>query len=85
MPEPCVTLFSYLGTAAFGGDQRLFCTNSRAFAGNAKSHRDARGHTLGGDQLTICDNSPDMTKPRPRTFGDGAAAVYVVVRFTRDN
>lgn len=41
-------------------------------------------YTLAGDQLTICDNSPDMTKPRPRTFVDGAAAGYIVVRFRRD-
>ena len=42
-------------------------------------------YTLAGDQLTVCDNSPDMTMPRPRTFGDGGAVGYVLVRFTRDN
>lgn len=42
-------------------------------------------YTLTDDQLTICDNSPDMTMPRPRTLADAGAAGFVLVRLTRDN
>ena len=40
-------------------------------------------YELAGDKLKICDNAPDMTKPRPKDFGDSAAAGYVLVHFTR--
>ena len=37
-----------------------------------------------GDTLTICDNAPDMEKPRPESFGDGATAGYIVVHIRRE-
>ena len=37
------------------------------------------------EMLTICDNSPDMTRPRPEGFADGAEAGYIVVRFRRES
>ncbi|MCP4328371.1 MAG: TIGR03067 domain-containing protein [Alphaproteobacteria bacterium] len=36
-----------------------------------------------GDTLTVCDNAPDMAKPRPKSFGDCDAAGYVLIHFTR--
>ncbi|MCP4319034.1 MAG: TIGR03067 domain-containing protein [Hyphomicrobiales bacterium] len=36
-----------------------------------------------GDKLTICDNAPDMTKPRPAGFDQASAEGYVRVNFTR--
>ena len=40
-------------------------------------------YDLAGDRLMICDNAPDMTKPRPEGFGDCAEPGYVLVHFTR--
>jgi uncharacterized protein (TIGR03067 family) len=40
-------------------------------------------YRLVGDQLAICDNAADMTKPRPKGFREAAGAGYVFVQFTR--
>lgn len=40
-------------------------------------------YALDGDTLTICDNAPDMTLPRPQSFAECVAPGYIVVRFTR--
>ncbi len=40
-------------------------------------------YELDGNTLRICDNAPDMTKPRPKNFGECAAAGYVLIRFSR--
>ncbi len=40
-------------------------------------------YELAGNELTICDNAPDMTKPPPNDFGDCANAGYVLIHFTR--
>jgi len=40
-------------------------------------------YELVGDKLTICDNAPDMAKPRPKGFGACAGAGYVLIHFTR--
>jgi hypothetical protein len=37
-----------------------------------------------GATLKICDNAPDMTKPRPNGFAAPAGSGYVFVVFTRD-
>ena len=42
-------------------------------------------YEMKGDKLTICDNAPDMEQPRPKGFGDGAKAGYVVVQFRRES
>jgi uncharacterized protein (TIGR03067 family) len=39
---------------------------------------------LDGATLKICDNAPDMTKPRPAGFGAPAGSGYVLIVFTRD-
>jgi uncharacterized protein (TIGR03067 family) len=39
---------------------------------------------LDGRTLQICDNAPDMTKPRPSAFAAPAGSGYVSVVFTRD-
>ncbi|MGI9404571.1 MAG: TIGR03067 domain-containing protein [Hyphomicrobium sp.] len=40
-------------------------------------------YELDGNTLRICDNAPDMTKPRPKNFSECAAAGYVLIRFSR--
>lgn len=40
-------------------------------------------YALKGDTLTICDNAPDRTMPRPNSFAECVAPGYVVIRFTR--
>jgi uncharacterized protein (TIGR03067 family) len=37
-----------------------------------------------GAMLDICDNAPDMTKPRPSGFAAPAGSGYVFIAFTRD-
>jgi uncharacterized protein (TIGR03067 family) len=39
---------------------------------------------LDGRTLQICDNAPDMTKPRPSAFAAPAGSGYVFVVFVRD-
>jgi uncharacterized protein (TIGR03067 family) len=39
---------------------------------------------LDGATLNICDNAPDMTKPRPNGFAAPAGSGYVSIVFTRD-
>jgi uncharacterized protein (TIGR03067 family) len=39
---------------------------------------------LEGATLRICDNAPDMTKPRPSGFAAPAGSGYVAIVFTRD-
>ena len=38
---------------------------------------------LDGATLRICDNAPDMTKPRPSAFAAPAGSGYVCIAFTR--
>ena len=38
---------------------------------------------LDGATLRICDNAPDMTKPRPSTFAAPAGSGYVCIAFAR--
>lgn len=40
-------------------------------------------YALQGDSLTTCDNAPDRTMPRPKSFAECIAPGYVVIRFTR--
>ena len=40
-------------------------------------------YRLDGTSLRICDNAPDMTKPRPTAFSAAAGSGYVCVDFTR--
>ncbi len=40
-------------------------------------------YALKGDTLTICDNAPDRTMPRPNGFAECIAPGYVVIRFKR--
>jgi uncharacterized protein (TIGR03067 family) len=39
---------------------------------------------LDGATLNICDNAPDMTKPRPAAFAAPAGSGYVAIVFRRD-
>jgi uncharacterized protein (TIGR03067 family) len=39
---------------------------------------------LDGATLKICDNAPDMTKPRPTAFAAPAGSGYVSIEFRRD-
>ena len=39
---------------------------------------------LDGETLNICDNAPDMTRPRPTGFAAPAGSGYVFVVFVRD-
>jgi uncharacterized protein (TIGR03067 family) len=39
---------------------------------------------LDGATLKVCDNAPDMTKPRPAGFAAPAGSGYVFIMFTRD-
>lgn len=40
-------------------------------------------YALTGDTLTVCDNAPDRSMPRPTGFAECIAPGYVVVRFKR--
>jgi len=40
-------------------------------------------YTLQGDTLTICDNAPNIDKPRPAGFEAKAGSGYVVLTFKR--
>jgi uncharacterized protein (TIGR03067 family) len=39
---------------------------------------------LDGETLNICDNAPDMTKPRPNGFAAPEGSGYVFIVFARD-
>jgi uncharacterized protein (TIGR03067 family) len=39
---------------------------------------------LDGETLNICDNAPDMTRPRPAGFEAPAGSGYVFIVFARD-
>lgn len=39
---------------------------------------------LDGNQLTIIDNAPDRTRPRPESFDEATEAGRILVRFTRE-
>jgi hypothetical protein len=39
---------------------------------------------LDGVTLKICDNAPDMTKPRPAGFAAPAGSGHILIVFTRD-
>jgi len=36
-----------------------------------------------GDQLTICDNAPDMTLPRPADFAESETGNYILITYNR--
>jgi uncharacterized protein (TIGR03067 family) len=40
-------------------------------------------YALKGDTLRICDNAPDLTKPRPTAFAAKRGSGYVLVTFKR--
>lgn len=40
-------------------------------------------YAIDGDRLTICDNAPDMTRPRPAGFDQTGEQGYVRVTFRR--
>ena len=40
-------------------------------------------YALTGNTLTICDNAPDTSMPRPTGFAECIAPGYVVIRFKR--
>ena len=42
-------------------------------------------YELDEDRLTICDNAPDMSKPRPRSFRGRGQPGYVTIHFTRQS
>lgn len=40
-------------------------------------------YRLEGDALKICDNAPDMTRPRPAQFSAAAGSGYICIVFKR--
>ena len=40
-------------------------------------------YRLDGDTLTVCDNAPNLDKPRPTTLEAKAGSGYVLITFTR--
>ena len=40
-------------------------------------------YRLDGDKLTICDNAPDMAKPRPTQFSTKSGSGYICIVFRR--
>ncbi len=40
-------------------------------------------YRLDGDRLSICDNAPDMAKPRPTQFSTKAGSGYICIVFRR--
>jgi uncharacterized protein (TIGR03067 family) len=40
-------------------------------------------YALDGDTLVICDNAPDLERPRPRAFEAMKASGYVLITFKR--
>jgi uncharacterized protein (TIGR03067 family) len=77
------------GTPLYGGSFSVDSTASPPAIQFEQTETDTLAGTwlgiyeLDADTLAICDNAPDMTKPRPSSFADCTGQGYVSVRFTR--
>jgi uncharacterized protein (TIGR03067 family) len=77
------------GKTVFGGTYTTDASKQPAQIDFANTEGTLKGtwkgiYLLDGGTLKICDNAPDMTKPRPAAFSAPAGSGHVFVAFVRD-
>ena len=77
------------GKTLFGGTYTVDAGKQPAQIDFANTEGTLKGtwkgiYLLDGGTLKVCDNAPDMTKPRPTTFAATAGSGHVFVAFVRD-
>lgn len=73
----------YEGTYRVDANPKPAAIDFRHTQGKLKSKTWKGIYALQGDALMICDNAPDLDRPRPAAFGAARASGYVSITFKR--